>query len=86
MTKKSRKGRVKHDKARRSRQPVATKATDQHRQPLPTVVKQAPVAKSLVTGAGLADRYRYVLSDARRSLIIGGALILLLIVISFFLR
>jgi hypothetical protein len=56
MTKKSRKGKVKHDKARHSRQPVATKATDQHQKPLPTVVKQAPVAKSLVTAAGLVDR------------------------------
>ena len=85
MTKKSRKSRVRR-KARHNPQPVTAKAVDQRRQSLPTLAKQAPVAKSLVTKAGLADRYRYVLSDARRSLIIGGAFILLLIVLSFFLR
>jgi hypothetical protein len=88
MTKKSRKGRIKH-KARHSRQPVAAKAVDQRRESLPTPARQtrqAPVTRPLVTGAGLADRYWYVRSDARRSLIIGGALILMLIVLSFFLR
>jgi hypothetical protein len=88
MPRKSRKKRVRQ-KARHNPQPVAAKAVDQRRESLPTLARQtrqAPVAKSLVTGAGLADRYRYVLSDARRSLIIGGALILLLIVLSFFLR
>jgi hypothetical protein len=88
MTRKSRKRRVKH-KARHNPQPVAAKAVDQRRESLPTLARQtrrAPAAKPLVTGTGLADRYWYVRSDAKRSLIIGGALILLLIVLSFFLR
>jgi hypothetical protein len=85
MTKKSRKSRIRH-KARHNLPPATSKAVDQRRQSLPTLAKQAPVAKPLVTGAGLADRYRYVLSDAKRSLTIGGALILLLIILSFFLR
>ena len=88
MTKKSRKGRVKY-KARRNPQPVAAKAVDQRRESLPTPARhtrQAPAAKSLVTGAELADRYRYVRSDSKRSLIIGGGFILLLIILSFFLN
>jgi hypothetical protein len=88
MSRKSRKKRVR-GKAWHNPQPVAAKAVDQRRESLPTPArqtKQAPAAKPLVTGAGLADRYRHVLSDARRSLIIGGSLILLLIVLSFFLR
>jgi len=70
---------------RSSRKPLAVKEVSQRRQSLPTLAKQAPAAKSLVTRAELADRYRYVRSDARRSLIIGGALIVLLIVLGHFL-
>jgi hypothetical protein len=88
MTKKSRKRRMRGE-ARHNPQSVAAKTVDQRRELLSTLARQtmrAPVARSLITEAGLADRYRYVVSDARRSLIIGGSLILLLIVISFFLR
>jgi len=85
MTKKSRKGRARH-KARRNPQPVTAKLAERRQQSFPTLSKQAPAAKSLVTKAALADRYRYVLWDLKRSLTIGGAFILLLIVLSFFLR
>jgi len=85
MPKKLRKSRIKR-KTRSSRKPLAVKEVSQRRQSLPTLAKQAPVAKSLVTRAELVDRYRYVLWDTRRIVTIGGPLLLLLIVLSFFLR
>jgi len=88
MPKKSRKRKMRRE-ARHNPHPVAAEAVDQRREPLPALArqaKQAPVAKPLITGAGPADRHRYAISDARRSLIIGGSIIVLLIVISFFLR
>jgi hypothetical protein len=88
MPKKSRKRKMRRE-ARHNPQPVAAQAVDQRREPLPTLARQAKqvrVAKPLITGTGLADRQRYVISDARRSLIIGGSIIVLLIVLSFFLR
>ncbi len=84
MPKKSRKGRLKY-KARRSPKVSAVKEASQA-QPLPLQSKEVPVAKSPVTIGGQADRLRYVSQELRRILIIGGALLVLLIVLSLLLR
>ena len=85
MTKKSRRSRLKHKK-QSSRKPLAVKEAGQSRQVLPLSPKQAPAARPPITVAERSERYHYVLSDLKRALVIAGALLLLLIALSFFLR
>jgi hypothetical protein len=85
MTKKSRRSRLKH-KRRGSPKPLAVKEAGQRPQSLPLPPKQAPAARPPITVAERSERYQYVLSDLKRALVIAGALLLLLIALSFFLR
>jgi len=86
MSKKSRRSRARH-KTRSSPKRLAVKEVSQRPQSLPLSSKPPPVAKSTVTmAAELADRYKYVLSDLRRSVVTAAVLFVLLIVLYFFLR
>ena len=87
MPKKSRKGRAKY-KGRRSPKLSPLREVSQQAQALPLESKKATVAKSPITIGGQADRYRPVpvSQELRRILFIGGALLVLLIVLSFLLH
>jgi len=85
MPRKLRKRRPKH-RARSSPQPVAVKEVGQRTQPLPSSSKGAPAAKPAIPTAEQVARHRYALSDLRRSLVIGGFVLLLLFVLYFLLR
>ena len=85
MPKKSRRGRAKY-KGRRSPTLSPLREVGQQAQALPLQFKEATVAKSPVTIDGQADRLRRVPQELRRILIIAGALLVLLIVLSILLR
>ena len=83
MPKKSRKSRGKY-KIRSK--PLAVKEVRQSPPPWTPSLKQVSVAKSPLTIAGQADRLRNIPQELRRILFIAGALLVLLIVLSLFLR
>lgn len=85
MPKKSRKSRAKY-KAQRKLKPLAAREAVRHPESLPVLSKQMPAAKPPMTVAEATTRYRYVIPELRRIGIIAGAMFLLLVVLSFFLR
>jgi len=85
MPRKLRKGRAKR-KAQSSRRFLAAKEVSQRPQSLPLSSKQAPAAKSAITMTERADHYRHTLSDMKRSIIVGGVSLLVLIILYFSLR
>ncbi len=85
MPKKSRKSRVRY-KTQGRHKLLSTKEAIRSPQSLPLPSKQAPAAKLPIATAGQADRYRYIASDIKRSLILFAALLALTIALSFFLR
>lgn len=85
IPKKLRKGRAKN-KIRSRPKPSAVKGVSQRRQSLPLPSKQAPAARSPIVTAERDERHRYVFSELKRGAIIGGALLILLIVLSILLR
>jgi hypothetical protein len=82
MPKKSRKGRLKHQR-RVNTQPIATKDISSPTQLLSHSNKQAPPAKSQVAIDDLATRHQHVRSDLKRTFIIGGAVFALLFILYF---
>ncbi len=85
MPKKSQRRGVKR-KTRSSRKPLAAKGVSQRMQSLPPPPKQAPVAKPPVTVVEQPVRYPYVLSELRRTAVIAGGILVLLVALYFILR
>ena len=85
MPKKLRRSKARY-KVRSGRRAAAVQEVGQRQQPLPLPAKETPLTRTSTMDGEGAERYRYVLSDLKRAAIIGGALLILLIVLSLLLR
>jgi len=71
---------------RNSRKPIAVKEAGQRVQSVPLPPKQAAAARSAITPAEQPVRYPYALSELRRTAVIAGGILVLLVVLYFLLR
>lgn len=85
MPKRTRRGKGKHKRSVKLRQ-LKAREVEQQVKPAPILSKPATLAKPSVIEAEVSTRYQYVIVELKRIGIIAGAMFLLLIVLSFFLR
>ena len=88
MPKKYGRSRIKHKRqARRNpTTPIIARETSQPAQVIPFSPRKAPVSRSAGAADELAAKHQYILSDIKRSLIIGAAIFALLFILYFTLR
>lgn len=87
MPKRSRRrGKFKKFKVQSKPSPLAAKEAVQPTTSQAVLPKQTPAAKPLTTLTDLTTRYQYVVPEMIRIAIIAGAMFLILVILSFFLR
>jgi len=87
MPKRSRRrGKFKKFKVQSKPKPLVAKEVVQPPKPQTVLPRQTPTTKPLVTVADLTTRYQYVFPELKRIGIIAGAMFLIIVILSFFLR